>query len=128
MADPYPGKKSRNNPKGTVLTKSEFISETVETWVRHFENIDDYHKTVVSNKVGYLQTYLKLLKVGYSDVKEKLMEVETKLAQENQEEILTQSQNLINSEMDVDSEGDNDIDDCVEDIPRWEREKRLTRS
>ena len=122
LADPYPGKKSRNNPKGTVLTKSEFISETVETWVRHFENSDDYHKTVFSNKVGYLQTYLKLLKVGYSDVKEKLMEVETKLAQENQEEILTQSQNLINSEMD---EGDNDIDDCVEDIPRWEREKEV---
>ena len=95
LAEPYPGKKSRNNPKGTVLTKSEFTDKSVETWVRHFENSDEYHKTIFSHKVGYLQTYLKPLKVGYSDVKEKLMAAESKLAQESEEEILTQSQNLL---------------------------------
>jgi hypothetical protein len=127
LAEPYPGKKSRNNPKGTVLTKSEFTDKSVETWVRHFENSDEYHKTIFSNKVGYLKTYLKPLKVGYSDVKEKLMAAESKLAQESEEEILTQSQNLLNSEMDVDLEGKNDFEDCVEDVPRWEREKEVNK-
>ena len=46
VADPYPGKKSRNNPNGTILTKSEFIEKEVENWVEHFKNSDSYHKTV----------------------------------------------------------------------------------
>ena len=33
----YPGKKTRNNPTGSMLTRYEFADKVITDWVRHFE-------------------------------------------------------------------------------------------
>ena len=131
-AKAYPGKKSRNNPNGTALTKSEFIASEVEKWVRHFDNSDLYHQTFFAHKVTYLQRYLKKLYVSRKEASEKLIEIETKVALESEEDVLTNSQSLIGGDMDVDFGFDGDMDnedtdDNIEDQSRWDKENMLNR-
>ena len=127
MAVAYPGKKSKNNPGGSVLTKDEFIGEAIENWVRHFNNSDKYHQTYFTNKACYLEFHLKHLKVAYKKVKEILMKVEFKLAKETEDEPLTQSQNLLSNDMDVDTEAATENEDAEDILSRRDREQDIAR-
>ena len=133
MAEPYPGKQSRNNPSGSVFTKSEYINSEVEKWVRHFDDSDLYHKTYFSDRVKYLQVYLRPLCVSYKEAKSKLLEVEARVAQDNEEDNFENSQSLLGGEMDVDfGDLDNngremDDDDESDEISRWEKDNIVNR-
>ena len=121
----YPGKKSRNNPNGSTLTKFEFVSKTIEDWVKHFDDSDKYHNTGFAEKVGYLKVHLRNLFVGSNEVKETLLAVENKLAENREEETLANSQNFLNTEMDVDNDDGSEPDDPDIMISRWEREQEI---
>ena len=121
----YPGKKSRNNPNGSTLTKFEFVSKTIEDWVKHFDDSDKYHNTGFAEKVGYLKVHLRNLFVGSNEVKETLLAVENKLAENREEENLANSQNFLNTEMDVDNDDGSEPDDPDIMISRWEREQEI---
>ena len=136
LAKPYPGKQSRNNPSGSVLTKSELINCEVEKWVRHFDDSDLYHNTYFTDKVKYLQMYLKLLCVPYKEAKSKLLEVEARVAKDKEDENFASSQNLLGGDMDVDfgdfSDSENngremENNDDGDEISRWEKDKIVRR-
>ena len=125
-APPYPGKKSRNNPEGSLLNKSEFIDSEIDKWVRHFENSEKYHQTYFAVRANYLYCHMKRLFVSSKDIKDKLIKTETKLAKESEDENLSQSQDQISSEMDIDNDSsDSDIfrdDETDKKKSRWEKE------
>ena len=127
MAAAYPGKQSKNNPGGSVLTKDEFIGEAIENWVRHFNNSDKYHQTYFTKKACYLEFHLKHLKVTYKKVKEILMKVGFKLAKETEDEPLTQSQNLLSNDMDVETEAATDNEDADDILSRRDKEQDIAR-
>ena len=70
-APSYPGKTSRNNFKGSLLTKSEFISKAIGNWVRHFEDSDKYHNTGFGENISYLKRHLKYLFVSSNKIRRK---------------------------------------------------------
>ena len=49
-ADPYPGKRTRNNPTGSVLTRKQFIEKQVEDWINHIDDSEEYQNELVSRK------------------------------------------------------------------------------
>ena len=66
-ADPapqYPGKYSRINPNGSILSKQEFLDSAVKAWVDHFKESEKYESTRLSNKVTYLMQHLKHYKTA----------------------------------------------------------------
>ena len=98
----YPGKKTRNNPAGTPLSRSEFADKVITDWVQHFEDKEKYKRTKWHNKSRYLVTYMKPLGVGYQTVKQKLLDIERKLAEEEKDEELTRSLSVQSTKMDID--------------------------
>ena len=126
QAPKFPGKKTRNNPTGTLLTKSEFIEKEIEAWVNHFNNSNMYHETYFAHKIIYLRQHLKDLSVEKGEMKRILIQVEKKLAKETEEENLTHSQNLLGGEMDVDVDTvETVVEDHGDEKSRWDREKEL---
>ena len=121
----YPGKKSRNKPNGSSLTKSEYILKAIDIWVKHFDDSDRYHNTAFGNKVTYLKLYLKNLHIGSSEIKEKLLAVENLLAEKTEDENLANSQNLLNNEMEVDMDDGSEPVNTDIMLSRWEREQEL---
>ena len=106
-APAYPGKKTKNNKEGVELSKSEFTDKVISDWVRQFEDKDKYQNTPWGVKTMYLMMYLKPLGVGMQAAKEKLIQIETKLAEETEDIELTRSQNILNEDMDIDSQDAN---------------------
>ena len=78
----YPGKRNKNNTRGSDLSKSDFIDKVIEDWILYFDNKEKYEKTSWSNKTKYLVRYLEPLKVARSLAETKLIEIETRLATE----------------------------------------------
>ena len=78
----FPGKKTRNNPGGVELSKSEFTDKVIRDWVKYFANKDKYQNTPWSVRTRYLVRFLKPLGVGMQVAKEKLIKVEKMLAEE----------------------------------------------
>ena len=77
--------------------------------------------------MAYLRLHLKPLKVELSEVKKKLLKVETKMARDKEEEILTDSQNLLGNDMEVDFEDPPiEIDNPVSES-RWEKEHEVNK-
>lgn len=124
-ASHYPGKKSRNNPRGSSLTKDSFIDEEIVKWVRHFNNSDRYNTTPFGHRVMYLRKHLRYLNVPLTDIKEKLMKIERNIAQENVEENIVQSQNLLNNEMDIDVAASASQEKDNSHISRWDIEEQI---
>ena len=98
----YPGKKTRNNPDGTVLSKMEYVDKIITEWIKHFEDKERYKRTPWSTKSAYLVIYMTPIGIGYQATKKKLMEIERKLADETEEEELTRSLSTQSKEMDID--------------------------
>ena len=98
----YPGKKTRNNPDGTVLSKMEYVDKIIPEWIKHFEDKERYKRTPWSTKSAYLVIYMTPIGIGYQATKKKLMEIERKLADETEEEELTRSLSTQSKEMDID--------------------------
>ena len=57
----FPGKKSRKNPGGVELSKSEFTDKVIRDWVKYFANKDKYQNTPWSVRTRYLVQFLKPL-------------------------------------------------------------------
>ena len=98
----YPGKKNRNNPNGTLLSRSEFADQVITDWVRHFTDKERYRRTAWAHKCKYLVQYLKPLGVDYKTAKTKLLDIEQKLANEEEEEVITRSLSTQSREMEID--------------------------
>ena len=103
-APPYPGRKTKNNKDGVELTKNEFTDKVISDWVRHFEDKDRYQNTPWGVKTMYLMLHLKPLGVGMKVAKERLVEMERKLAEEGAENELISSQNNLNDVMEIDNQ------------------------
>ena len=77
----YPGKKSKDNPGGTKLSRSEFADRVITDWVKFFKDKDRYRSTPWSVKSTYLIIYMKPLGVGYQTAKTKLLDIERLIAE-----------------------------------------------
>ena len=104
LAPCYPGKKSKNNPNGTDLSRSEFADKVITDWVKYFTDKESYKRTPWAHKSRYLLQYMKPLGVGYQTAKTKLLDIERKLAEVTEDEELTSSQSLHNPMMEIDTE------------------------
>ena len=102
----YPGKKNKNNPNGSELSKNEFVGQVIEGWVRHFGDKEKYRNTSWSNKNLYLHQYLIPLGLARSAAKKLLIDVETKLAGEVEQNELTNSQNVLGGDMEIGQDKD----------------------
>ena len=100
----YPGKKTKNNKDGTDLSRKEFVAKVIEDWVNHFGDEEKYKTTCWGNKIVYLMRYLEPLGVKRTDAKKLLIDTETKLAKLLQENELTNSQNTLSQEMEIDAD------------------------
>ena len=100
----YPGKRNKNNTRGSDLSKSDFIDKVIEDWILYFDNKEKYEKTSWSNKTKYLVRYLEPLKVARSLAETKLIEIETRLATEAESNELKNSQDILCSDMEIDKE------------------------
>ena len=117
----YPGKKSKNNKEGSELSRNEFTDKVIEDWIRHFDNDEKYQNATWSNKTIYLVRYLQPLGVANAVAKEKLMEIERKLAKESGSNELTNSQNLLSQEMDIEAQEDKDL--TWDQMSRWAKDQ-----
>ena len=122
-APPYPGKKNKNNKGGSELSHSDFVDNVIAEWVKHFENSEKYEGAPWGQKIKYLVWYLEPLKVSRSVAKSKLIAVETMLAEEAQKTELTDSQNALCTDMDIDRAGDGE--QTRSDRSRWEKFKEV---
>ena len=104
----FPGQKTKNNKNGTTLSKIQFVNKVIEDWVRHFKDNKKYENTLWGHKTMYLQRYLKPISVGIKEAQKRLIEIETKIACETEENELIQSQNILNAEMEIESNSKND--------------------
>ena len=104
LAPCYPGKKSKNNPNGTDLSRSEFADKVITDWVKYFTDKESYKRTPWALKSRYLLQYMRPLGVGYQTAKTKLLDIERKLAEVTEDEELTSSQSLHNPMMEIDTE------------------------
>ena len=73
----YPGKFNRHNRSGTLKTRDEWKQEEVRRWFGHFRDNPKYENTSVANKVMYLVTHLKVLKVKSGEARTLLVRAET---------------------------------------------------
>ena len=91
-AKPYPGKISRNNPNGCVLSKEEYIKNVVLDWVRYLrENCrEKYEDATCSHKLKYLGHHLVKVKTGFKkgEIYDILLDAERSLNRETEQEIL----------------------------------------
>ena len=85
-ADPYPGKRSRKNPSGSLLTRQQHIEKQVQDWISHFKDSDRYQNDTVYNKVKYLMRYLKGLNVTNRAATKLLVELESKHSESDSQE------------------------------------------
>ena len=84
-APPYPGKWSRENPRGTSVSRSDYIDHLVDNWVKHFEDSQSYQNSTLSHKAKYLVRYLVNVNVNWRKVNAKvatklLVQAEIRLA------------------------------------------------
>ena len=121
-APDYPGKKSKNNKNGTELSKSEFVDNVIEQWVRHFVDKERYENTPWAHKTTYLKRYLEPLNVARSDAQKKLIEIETRLASEAEENELTQSQNNLIGDMEVEMKESGKKEN---EASKWGRDQKI---
>lgn len=121
-APEYPGKKSKNNKDGTELSKSEFIDKVIEKWVRHFVDKEKYENTPWGRKTKYLKTYLEPLYVGRSEAQQKLIEIETRVASEIEDNELTESQNNLMGDMEVETK---DSDKKESETSKWGKDQQI---
>lgn len=122
QAPKYPGKKNKNNKNGSDLSKSEFVKKMIEDWVRHFEGNEKYQHTPWANKTRYLFTHLEHLNVSKRDAQKQLIEIETKVAEEVEENEIIQSQNSLSQEMDVEKD-ESDKQESVRS--RWGKDQEI---
>ena len=121
-APDYPGKKSKNNKNGTEFSKNEFTEKVIEKWVRHFEDKDKYENTRWSVKTMYLRLYLEPLHVGRKEVQQMLIGIERRLASEMEENELTESQNMLMSNMEVQT---TESDKKESETSKWGKEQKV---
>ena len=124
----YPGKKTRNNPTGTHLSKDEYADKVISDWVKHFEDKERYKSAPWSNKASYLLEYIKPLKIGYKAAKSKLLNVERKIAVEEEGEDLTRSLSTHSKEMDIDTNEITEYSDSHRVAKDFEIDKLMTLS
>ena len=98
ILEPYPGKFTRNNRNGSILTKEEYIKDVVKKWVEHFGDSEKYHNTSIANKVRYLVRHLGALKVNSKQARAFLVKVEIGLQQQEEK-----SNNTTEEELPIDT-------------------------
>ena len=105
-APKFPGKKSKDNKNGTELSKSEFIDVVIEDWIRHHfdNNREKYRNTQWAHKTNYLVQYLRPLGVARSEATKRLIKTETKLEEDIRNNEVSESQDLLSMDMDIETE------------------------
>ena len=83
-AAPYPGAKSRNNPSGSLLSRNEYIEQSVQNWINHFEDSEKYQNSSLSLKGLYLVNHLNLIGVNIKLAKRLLCTIESKQDKTNE--------------------------------------------
>ena len=81
IADPYPGKRSKNNPAGSLLTRKEYVEKQVQDWIEHFKDSEQYQHELVTSKVRYLVQHLKVFNMTYKAALKLLVELESRLTE-----------------------------------------------
>ena len=87
IADPYPGKRNKNNPSGSLLTRKEYVEKQVQDWIDHFKDNEQYQDELVTNKVRYLVRHLKVFNMTYKAALKLLVELESRLTVTDAEDI-----------------------------------------
>ena len=77
-ADLYPGKRTRSNPAGILLTRKEYVAKQVQDWIDHFEDSEQYQSEILSVKVKYLVHHLRVLNITTKVARKLLVELESK--------------------------------------------------
>ena len=106
-ADPYPGKRGRNTPTGSVLTRKQFIEKQVEDWINHFDDSEEYQNELVSRKAVYLVRHLKVFKIPYKSALKLLVEVESRQKENDIED--NSQQQIQNEGMEEDEDDGNNV-------------------
>ena len=58
-APPYPGKKSRNHPEGSVLTRHEFLQQHSDQWLQYVKDNALFKTSYFSDKLKCLKHHLR---------------------------------------------------------------------
>ena len=87
IADPYPGKWSKNNPAGSLLTRKEYVEKQVQDWIEHFKDSEQYQHELVTSKVRYFMQHLKVFNMTYKAVLKLLVELESRLKETDADDI-----------------------------------------
>ena len=127
----YPGKKSKDNRNGSELSRSEFVDKVISNWVEHFNGSELYERAPWHNKTSYLMIYLKPLNITRTEAGQRLIAIEKKLVVEAQDKKLSDSQNMIENDMEIDT-GPVDLqispEQSFEDSPEQSPERSSDRS
>ena len=78
IAAPYPGARTRNNPTGSYLSRTQYIDSLVNDWVNHFGDSADFQNTSLSRKTMYLVRHLVALKVNQKVAMKILVNIESR--------------------------------------------------
>ena len=80
LAESYPGKYSKNNPAGSLLTKKQYTEKQVQDWIDHFGDSQEYQDESFAHKVTYLVRHLKALNITRKETQKFLVQLEGKPA------------------------------------------------
>jgi hypothetical protein len=94
----------------------------IEKWVRHFVDKEKYKNTPWGRKTKYLKTYLEPLYVGRSEAQQKLNEIETRVASEIEDNELTESQNNLMGDTEVETK---DSDKKESETSKWGKDEQI---
>ena len=85
-APAYPGKYGKNNKRGSLLTREQFLEDVVRRWVEHFQESNKYENTSLANKALYLKRHLKAFKVDMKKARSLIVKVESYPRREDAEQ------------------------------------------
>ena len=108
-AAPYPGAKSRNNPSGSLLSRNEYIEQSVQHWINHFEDSEKYQNSSLSIKGLYLVKHLSLIGVNIKLARRLLCTIESKQDKTNESD---------KSEMERMDTGDTEEGERMDDVDK----------
>ena len=125
----YPGKWSKDNTNGTILSKRAWMNQEIEKWVRHCSRSPKYENTRLAHKYVYLTQYLKTLKVKRHEARAALIEIEEMVLKENVEENVEQCQGTLGSDIEMtvsdDSDSEEEVDNSEDVTERTLREAKI---